>query len=65
MLEYSCTDCGMGVKGLTCTKCGCELEHQVITNPEGEEIQVSECPKGCGKIKSPICCGHDMNPEAH
>ena len=60
MTEYHCSDCGMGVKGMTCAECGTELEHSFITESDGTEVQVSQCPNGCGKIKSPMCCGHDM-----
>lgn len=61
MTTYECNDCGMSVKGLTCGKCGSELRHNTIKNKDGKEIHVSECPKDCGKIKSPLCCGHDMH----
>jgi len=61
MAEYECCDCGMGVKGLTCTSCGLELEHGTLTTDDGTEVQVSKCPNDCGKIKSPMCCGHDMD----
>lgn len=60
MIQYHCDQCNMGVAGLTCSHCGAELQPQRITNAEGKEIQVAECPKGCGKIQSPMCCGHDM-----
>lgn len=61
MLEYECSDCGMSVKHLTCGKCGTELRHNTITTAEGKKVEVSECPKQCGKIKSPMCCNHDMD----
>ena len=61
MAEYECSDCGMGVKGLTCASCGAELEHGTINTDDGTEVQVSQCPNDCGKIKSPMCCGHDMD----
>lgn len=60
MTTYECNDCGMGVKGLTCCKCGAALKHATIKDAHGKEVHVSECPKKCGKIKSPMCCGHDM-----
>ena len=28
---------------------------------DGGEVQISECPNGHGKIKSPMCCGNDMS----
>ena len=60
MSHYECCDCGMSVKGLACGKCGSPLKDGTIKNAKGEIVQVSECPKKCGKIKSPMCCGHDM-----
>ena len=60
MAEYVCSECGMGVKGLTCTSCGSELIHDHITTDDGTRVEVSKCPNGCGMIKSPQCCGHDM-----
>ncbi len=27
---------------------------------DGREVQISKCPNGHGKIKSPMCCGQDM-----
>jgi len=24
-------------------------------------VEISECPNGHGKIKSPLCCGADMS----
>ncbi len=59
-MEYHCSDCDMAVKGLTCVKCEAELVHDEIT-VEGNTVQVSKCPNDCGKIKSPQCCGHDMD----
>ena len=50
----------MGVKGMTCAKCDKPLEHGILTLPDGTEVHVSKCPDGCGKIKSPMCCGQDM-----
>ncbi|MEE2780458.1 MAG: hypothetical protein VYE15_08035 [Myxococcota bacterium] len=45
---------------MTCGKCGKALEHGSITTDAGVEVHVSRCPDGCGKIKSPMCCGQDM-----
>lgn len=58
-MECTCKKCGMGVKGLTCTKCNAALVEGTITK-DGNNIQVAKCPKGCGMIKSPMCCGQDM-----
>ena len=60
MSKYSCGDCGMEVHNVTCGKCGTELEHAVLSKEDGSTFAVAQCPSGCGKIKSPMCCGHDM-----
>jgi hypothetical protein len=60
MLTYTCEQCGMSVNGMKCAKCGADLVHDQITTDEGTVISVSKCPKGCGMIKSPMCCGADM-----
>ena len=44
-----------------CAICGKDLVHNHITKDDGTQVGVSECPDGCGKIKSPMCCGHDMS----
>ena len=60
---YNCSFSGffrsMEVKGLTCGKCESELVYAEIGD---NSIGVSQCPNGCGKIKSPMCCGTDMSP---
>ena len=61
MAEFKCNHCGMGVTGLKCAQCGEELVHDHITKDDGTKIGVAKCPEGHGKIKSPMCCGHDMN----
>ena len=60
MINYQCDQCGMGVKGLCCAACSCPLEHGAI-DVDGQSVHVSKCPKGCGMIKSPQCCGQDMS----
>ena len=60
MTKYNCSDCGMEVKYITCGKCNSELEYKVVTKDDGSTVGVSECPNGCGRIKSPLCCGNDM-----
>ena len=60
MSKYTCSDCGMEVANLTCGKCDIELEYQSIEKDDGSSVGVSQCPNGHGKIKSPMCCGHDM-----
>ena len=63
MSDYVCEHCGMGVPGLKCVKCGSDLVHDHITKDDGTMVAVARCPDGHGKIKSPMCCGHDMNCE--
>ena len=58
---YTCGKCGMSVGSMTCGHCGKELVHSKLTTPDGREVQISECPDGHGKIKSPQCCGEDMS----
>ena len=60
MAKYSCSDCGMEVADINCGKCGTELEYKTLIKDDGSTVNVSECPNGHGKIKSPICCGNDM-----
>lgn len=59
-MEYQCKSCGMGVKGLTCSKCDSELVEDTIQKENGSQVQVAKCPQGCGMIKSPQCCAKDM-----
>ncbi len=59
-MKYSC-DCGMSVN-VSCGECDDEMKHAIIEK-DGKKIQVTECNEGCGKIKSPMCCGRDMKPE--
>ncbi len=61
MVQYVCHNCDMSVSGLTCGACSKELVHGTVTNDEGVPADVSKCPSGCGKIKSPMCCGNDMH----
>ncbi|MQF85400.1 MAG: hypothetical protein FI732_04250 [SAR202 cluster bacterium] len=62
MTTYSCEQgCGMSVKGFNCGSCGKELVHETLTKDDGSTVGVAQCPDGCGKIKSPMCCGHDMS----
>ena len=63
MSDYVCEHCGMGVTDMKCAKCGKDLVHDHITTDDGTQVAVSKCPDGCGKIKSPMCCGHDMSCE--
>jgi len=45
----------------TCGKCDASLINDVLKLDDGREVQVSKCPNGHGKIKSPLCCGEDMS----
>ncbi|MFL3050187.1 MAG: hypothetical protein ACJZ02_00705 [Candidatus Neomarinimicrobiota bacterium] len=65
MTKYECSDCGNGIEGLTCSNCGEALVHGTLEKEDGTVVQISKCPKDCGKIKSPMCCGEDMVPHEH
>jgi hypothetical protein len=45
---------------MTCGKCGAELVNESLNKDDGSSVQISKCPNGHGKVKSPLCCGHDM-----
>ena len=59
MATYECSICEMSVNA-TCGKCNEPLVDDTI-DVDGSEVQVSKCPNDHGKIKSPSCCGKDMN----
>jgi hypothetical protein len=59
MATYTCSKCGMGVN-ITCAKCGKDLVNDNLAKPDGSSVQISKCPTGHGKVKSPLCCGTDM-----
>ena len=59
-MGYQCDTCNMKVKDLCCGKCGEDLKHD-HTEIEGKDVRICECPSGCGKVKSPMCCGQDMD----
>lgn len=59
MATYTCSKCGMGVN-ITCAKCSKALVNDNLTKSDGSSVQVSKCPDGHGKVKSPLCCGADM-----
>ena len=61
MAQYECAQCGMGVTGMCCAKCGKELVHHDLAKDDGSTVGVTKCPDGCGMIKSPQCCGIDMS----
>ena len=60
MATYECAKCGMAVNAF-CAKGEAALENDFITSDEGKQIQLSVSPNGHGKIKSPTCCGTDMD----
>ena len=37
-----------------------DIENDSLKLDDGTEVQISKCPNGHGKIKSPLCCGQDM-----
>ena len=57
---YECSQCGMAVNAF-CAKCDAPLVDEILKLDDGEEVQISKCPNDHGKIKSPMCCGQDMN----
>ncbi len=63
MATYECSVCGMSVNA-TCGKCDAPLENGTLDLGDGNSVQISSCPNGHGKIKSPQCCGQDMSCQA-
>jgi hypothetical protein len=59
MATYTCGVCGMGVNAF-CATCNKELVNDTLNKDDGSSVQISKCPEGHGKIKSPMCCGQDM-----
>ena len=59
METYKCEKCGMSVNA-SCGTCNSPLVNDIIHLDNRNEVQVSKCPNGHGKIKSPMCCGNDM-----
>jgi hypothetical protein len=45
---------------MTCGACGADLVHDTLTRDDGSTVDISQCPNGHGKIKSPMCCAQDM-----
>jgi hypothetical protein len=48
----------------TCGKCDAPLVNDSLKLDNGNSVQISKCPNDHGKIKSPMCCGQDMNTTA-
>jgi len=59
MATYKCNKCGMSVNA-SCGQCNAPLENGMLITDDGDSVQISSCPNGHGKIKSPLCCGNDM-----
>ncbi len=59
MATYKCEICGMSVNA-SCGECDAPLVDDSLELDDGTKVQVSACPNGHGKIKSPLCCGQDM-----
>ena len=45
----------------SCANCNTPLVDDSLTLEDGNKVQISLCPDCSGKIKSPMCCGVDMN----
>ena len=60
MALYTCSNCDMSVT-TTCGSCGAPLVDDNLTKDDGSVVEISKCPNGHGKIKSPQCCGSDMS----
>lgn len=58
-MSYECNSCDMTINDLTCSKCNEKLVKDTIIK-NNTTIQVAQCPTCQGMIKSPECCGHDM-----
>ena len=58
----TCSKCDMSVN-TSCAKCDAPLVNDSL-DVGGEQVQISKCPNGHGKIKSSLCCGEDMTYEA-
>jgi hypothetical protein len=58
-MSYHCQKCDMAVKDIECAKCASTCSHEHIDH-EGQQIAVCKCGSCNGMIKSPQCCGEDM-----
>ncbi len=61
MATYACNICKMAVNA-SCAKCDQPLVNDYL-DVNGQQVQISKCPDCAGKIKSPQCCGEDMQCE--
>ena len=60
MATYMCEQCGMSIGTMTCGDCGAELVHDTVQTKDGNSVHVAKCPEEHGMVKSPMCCGQDM-----
>ena len=58
MATHECNKFRISVNG-TYRKCDEKLLNDTLEIENGS-VQISKCPNGHGKIKSPLCCGQDM-----
>ena len=61
-MKYHCNTCDMSVCDMKCGQCHTEMVHDNV-DLDGERVAVCRCPKGCGMIKPPQCCGEEMKPD--
>jgi len=59
MAIYQCATCNMTVN-VQCETCKKPLVDDVLKLDDGSEVRIAKCPACEGKIKSPMCCGEDM-----
>ena len=50
----------MSIGTMTCGECGTELVHDTVQTNDGKSVHVAKCPEEHGVVKSPMCCGQDM-----
>jgi NAD-dependent SIR2 family protein deacetylase len=59
-MKYTCLDCNMAIDNLVCHSCKQPLKLNEI-DLNGQKIKVAQCDKCEGMVKSPQCCGKDMD----
>ena len=57
---YECNKCGMSVNA-TFRKYDETITNDTLVLDNGSNVQISKCPNGHEKIKSPLCCGQVMS----
>ena len=63
MATYTCKIVDRAVNA-SCAKCEVPLVDGILRLEDGSEVQIAQCPKCEGKIKSPLCSGQDMTCSA-